>query len=109
MNFYKWLESKLPFDTIINHILPYTYELKPKRLLKDIRSFYEDYDIIENFYFFDYNDLSLLVDLLIFNKKSVYSKDNFYTIRKIRLLFGSMKPIQRTSFINRYVIPDDLE
>ena len=36
MNFYKWLESKLPFDTIINHILPYTYELKPKKLLKDI-------------------------------------------------------------------------
>jgi hypothetical protein len=106
MDVYKWLENKLPLDIVINRILPYTYEVKPPRLLRDIRSFYEDLHIIDNFYQFDYNDKVLLLDLLIFTKKSF--KDISDTIRIIRLLIASMTPTQRTSFINKYIIPYDL-
>lgn len=60
------LINTLPYDVIINHILPYTYEVKPKRHLTDIRSFYTDYRLLENTYMFDYNTSVLLYDLLKF-------------------------------------------
>ena len=33
--------EKLPFDIIINHIIPYTSNIQPKVLLEDIKNYYE--------------------------------------------------------------------
>uniref|UniRef100_A0A6C0EQ46 Uncharacterized protein n=1 Tax=viral metagenome TaxID=1070528 RepID=A0A6C0EQ46_9ZZZZ len=33
--------EKLPFDIIINHIIPYTYNIQAKLLLEDIKNYYE--------------------------------------------------------------------
>jgi len=125
--------TKIP-DDIINHIIPYTYNIQPKELLIDIKSFYNDYNIINNVYMFDYNNIILLRDLLFFTgiyeykklinifKKHIFFKNYFNTqicnyiinnielnikintVRKVRFLIGLMTPLQRTQFINLFII-----
>jgi len=45
----------IPNDIVINHIIPYTYQIQPSELLLDIVSFKKFFDLIDNFYSFDYN------------------------------------------------------
>jgi hypothetical protein len=130
------LINKLPDDVIINHILPYTYEPQPRKILNDIRSFSKDYSLIENIYMTQFNELILLYDLLRFLYPSYVIKNimenvlrrHFHlknkpceylinmlnvcfernleinTERKIKILWGLLKPIERTNFINKYII-----
>ena len=44
--------TKIPNDIIINHIIPFTYQVQSKILLKDIQSFYKDYEKVINYYSF---------------------------------------------------------
>jgi hypothetical protein len=60
------LISLLPEDVIINHIIPFTYLVQPRKLLVDIRSYVIDYSFLENIYTFEYNDEILLYDLVTF-------------------------------------------
>ena len=130
--------SKIPDDVIINHIIPYTYNIQPKEILMDIKSFYIDYNIINNVYIFDYNNVILLRDLLFFTeiyeykklinifKKHIFFKNylniqicnyiinnielniKINTDRKVRFLIGLMTPFQRTRFINKFILIDNL-
>jgi len=129
---------KIPDDIIINHIIPYTYNIQPKELLMDIKSFYIDYNIINNVYIFDYNNVILLRDLLFFTeiyeykklinifKKHIFFKNylntriynyiinnielniKINTVRKVRFLIGLMIPFQRTQFINKFILIDNI-
>jgi hypothetical protein len=56
----------LPEDVIINHIIPFTYSVQPRKLMVDIRSYVDDYAFLENIYTFEYNDEILLYDLVTF-------------------------------------------
>jgi hypothetical protein len=58
--------SIIPNDIIINHIIPFTYEIQSKKILRDIISFTKDYQIVMNYYSFDYNDYILCSDLIHF-------------------------------------------
>jgi len=58
--------SKLPLDVVMNHIIPFTYSTFPRRLLNDIKSYYKDFEILENIYHIEFNDTILLHDLLRF-------------------------------------------
>jgi len=62
----KELIDRVPYDVIINHILPYTYQPQRKKLLLDIKSFVADYSLIDNIYMTQYNGYVLLHDLLKF-------------------------------------------
>jgi hypothetical protein len=53
----------LPYYLVHRCIIPYTYELQPKHLLMDIRSFRVDYSLIENIYYTMYNSSILFTDL----------------------------------------------
>lgn len=115
----------LPTDIVINHIMPYLHKPQPPNLLSDIRSFYQDYNLVENYYAFEYNFDILLVDICIFFRRHYCYKDmdalkltdviinNFEVsrfeniTRKTRSLWGLMRPIQRTRFINEYVLIDE--
>lgn len=60
------LLHSLPDDVIINHIIPYTYMIKPYKNLYDIRNYYMDYEIVDNHYSFNYNNYILINDLVLF-------------------------------------------
>jgi hypothetical protein len=64
--------KKIPQEIINNFIIPYTYELKPQKLLLDILTFQEDYNIIKNLYAFSYNYSILLYDLVRFCNSNTY-------------------------------------
>jgi len=64
--------QRLPEDVIINHIIPYTYQVQPRRLLSDIRSFVNDYALVESIYMTQFNQHILLHDLLQFCRINVY-------------------------------------
>ena len=121
--------NKLPDELINNHIMPFTYNLKDKKHLIDIRSFVRDYNILENIYFTEYQSIILLNDLHLFlfdsnkyifarfNKMNgknnlevcyheiIFFKENTVnTERKIRLIWGLLTPIERTRFINNFII-----
>jgi predicted helicase len=76
---------KLPTEIITNYILPYTYGVKPKNLLLDIRTFRTDFNILMNLYAFSYNYRILLFDLLYFCNNSIYTHDS--VTLKLRDLF----------------------
>ena len=152
----------MPPDIVINHIMPYVYHPQPKKLLMDIRSFYQDYNLIENYYAFEHNYDILLTDLIRFlNIKAVLMVcelmipyyvnglfddelshsplENIFAffrrhycykdvsafiltdviinrfemtrfenvIRKTRFLCGLMRPLQRTRFINEFILYDE--
>ena len=137
-NLYKKLLSKLPTEIMINHILPYTYEKQSPKLLNDIKGFYNDLNIIENYYYFEQNSYVLLNDIkhfinipssyeiydILYNhhdykfirkcllkKHKTYFKiilkySNTEINRAIRKIIGLMTLIERTRFINKYIITD---
>ena len=71
-------------DIIREHILPYSYDTKPKKLLRDIRSIHTDYSIIDNYYLYEYNYDILLHDLVWFcnseEDPNLILVDNYITI-----------------------------
>jgi hypothetical protein len=116
--------------------MPYSYHTQSHKLLEDIRSFYNDYNMVENYYSYNYNNFVLLFDILQFLKSSHltcektlhlhyyyknrdmfqlyyitminYDENRFIdTTRKCRFLFGIMNPVQRTRFINDLIIEDE--
>jgi hypothetical protein len=106
---YNTLLKLLPNEIIINHIIPYTYQIQSKELVMDIITFQKDFNIIQNIFVFDYNYKILLNDLELFcseNKKINSSKhlnSNISIKRKTRLIWGSLTPNERNMFINNYI------
>jgi hypothetical protein len=93
---------KLPYDVIVNHIIPYTYEIQPIYLRLDIVSFRRDIELVKNIYGFHYNYLILLNDLILFHNDSNKTKE-FNPKRslesKIIFIWSRMTPQKRKHFI----------
>ena len=100
--------DKLPFDIIINNILPYTYQFQKKELLDDITNFYLVKRALLNS---DYNTNTVKHDLIYilsnyypnqyiyyrnFNRKLIY-----LSIKNFNVLLGLMKPEERNYFLER--------
>ena len=134
------LLQTLPYDIIINHIIPYTYMTKSHKHLNDIRSYTSDYNTIDNYYLFEYNYYILMNDFTLFcnnqrnliiginvyflniikrnfilqnkleNEVYSYIDKNFHNNvfknveRKIKLLWGLLRPKERSHFINEFII-----
>jgi hypothetical protein len=65
------LLRRIPDDVIINHIMPYAYNVQDKRHLYDIRNFYTDYKLIDVMFNYNNNNNNnnlkcVLMDLLRF-------------------------------------------
>ena len=95
--------QRIPYDVIVNHIIPYTYMPQSRELLCDIRSFKSDFDLVESVYFTQYNEFILLHDLIKFcnNKKyPVFEIDiKFESILRRHFIIAKMDEIVRTHYI----------
>lgn len=67
-------KCRIPYDVIRRHIIPYTYLPQSKELLRDIRNYKQDINLIESIYYTQYNEFILLTDLLLFHKYNYYMK-----------------------------------
>jgi hypothetical protein len=120
---------RLPLEIRLFCIIPFTYTLQSRELMRDVRSYRVDIDILDNVYSVQHNDLILLFDLKTFCGTlncydlwqrhfyySYFSIDNLYeqistfghsilnTSRKIRFLWGLLSPEERNEFINSYIL-----
>jgi len=72
----------LPFDVVVNHILPFAYKPQSKEILVDIRSYHSDCRFLENIYFIHFNPLILMNDLIR------YCNDDVAPIRYIQMKYA---------------------
>jgi hypothetical protein len=104
----------LPFDIIINHIIPYTYNIQQKILLEDIKNYYVikkklmnnmydtrliKYEILAIFYNNKETLLNILnryvINIVNINKIYDYSNNKIFSI-----LFGLFTKEERIKFLN---------
>lgn len=67
-------KTKIPKPVIYRHVIPYTYRVQCKELLRDIRTYKQDYQLINDIYFTQYNENILFIDLLIYCEYSLSDK-----------------------------------
>ena len=60
-------EYRIPYYVVHKHIIPYTYLPQSKTLLRDIRNYIQDINLIEGIYLTQYNEFILLSDLFLFH------------------------------------------
>lgn len=60
----------IPYYVAHKHIVPFTYLPQSKELLRDIRNYTQDINLIEDIYYTQYNEFILLTDLLLFHNYS---------------------------------------
>ena len=106
---------RLPRELVYFIIAPFTYSPKPNELMLDVRSFRTDFNIVDSVYSTQYTHKILLYDLLLFKYKKYPSDDiidqpvnGASVYRQCRLIWGQLTIVQRTRFINRFII-DEIE
>jgi len=113
--------ERLPFDIIINHIIPYTYNIQPKLLLEDINNYYKikkilmddkyDTNIIKrellSILYIKTKANNILSRLFQVNLKKYNYKiiDKYSQNTKFNILFGLFSKEERTRF-SEYIIKD---
>jgi len=97
------LFKRLNDDVIINHIIPYTYNIQPSELLFDIKNFYSELSIIENAYTFDYNHYILFYDLVNFCNQCVTLNYNLQKRFEIILRRNFNLSLKSYSYLNNLV------
>ena len=114
---------RLPFDIIINHIIPYTYNIQPKLLLEDITNYYEtktklmdykyDTNIIKHEIFAVFYDNKPLLNKILYRhfqiKFKKYDCDSIYNYSnntRFNILFGLFTKEERQTFFE-YILQDD--
>lgn len=87
---------KIPYDVLINNIIPYTYSIIPVNLMIDIYSYKKDLNMIKNIYAFDYNYIILFNDLMYYMN---YIIDENYVINGNDFIMPQYEKILRRNFM----------
>ena len=87
---------KIPYDIIINNIIPYTYKPISVELMMDIYSYKKDLDIIKNIYAFDYNYGILFHDLMYYINHII---DEYYAVNGNDFIMPQCEKILRRNFM----------
>ena len=87
---------RIPYYVVHKHIIPYTYLPQPKALLRDIRNYIQDINLIESVYLTQYNEFILLSDLFLFHGFNYTMSDistNLASLFKRHVVFQNKKHI----------------
>uniref|UniRef100_A0A6C0DM87 Uncharacterized protein n=1 Tax=viral metagenome TaxID=1070528 RepID=A0A6C0DM87_9ZZZZ len=103
---------RIPYDVIINNIIPYTYNPIPTELMIDIYSYKKDLNMIKNIYAFDFNYGILFHDLMyyinyIIDENYVVNGNHFIMpqcekILRRNLMISKMNKIKIVTFVNKH-------
>ena len=105
---------KIPIEVIINNIIPFTYNTKPKKHLDDIKSYYADKIVLESIFNIEYNTYILSYDLIwYFNKKEIpiyFLEERYRTILQRHFMLSTktkkelfeyvFRTLHRTIYVN---------
>uniref|UniRef100_A0A6C0D8T8 Uncharacterized protein n=1 Tax=viral metagenome TaxID=1070528 RepID=A0A6C0D8T8_9ZZZZ len=116
MNYIRYI-NQLPYDIIVNHIIPYTYKSQPIHLLEDIKN----YDLIKKelldskyntklikheilaVFYTDTNILKNVLERSFIFKQTLKTKNmnihSYTNDKKFAILFGLFRPIERQLFL----------
>ena len=104
---------KIPYDVLINNIIPYTYTIIPVNLMIDIYSYKKDLNMIKNIYAFDYNYIILFNDLMyymnyIIDENYVINGNDFIMPQYEKILsrnfmISKMNKIKIVTFVNKHL------
>jgi hypothetical protein len=116
MNYIRYI-NQLPYDIIVNHIIPYTYKSQPIHLLEDIKN----YDLIKKelldskyntklikheilaVFYTDTNILKNILERSFIFKQTLKTKNmnihSYTNDKKFAILFGLFRPIERQLFL----------
>jgi hypothetical protein len=88
---------RIPYYVVHKHIIPYTYLPQSKALLRDIRNYIQDINLIEDTYLTQYNEFILLSDLFLFHGFNYTMSDistNLASLFKRHIVFQNKKHIE---------------
>jgi hypothetical protein len=110
-NVIAYLHNRLPDELLINHIYPHLYEVQPKKLLVDIRSYVSDLELLLEVYNTEFNEVILFNDMVNFVTRrslSIQMMNTQYECilrRYFMLWYKSTKYIIR--YYANYLVKDD--
>lgn len=87
---------RIPYDVIINNIIPYTYNPIPVELMIDIYSYKKDLNMIKNIYTFDFNYGILFNDLMYYINHII---DHHYAVNGNDFIMPQCEKILRRNFM----------
>lgn len=104
---------RIPYDVIINNIIPYTYNPIPVELMIDIYSYKKDLNMIKNIYAFDFNygilfnDLMHYINYIIDENYAVNGNDFIMPqcekILRRNFMISKMNKIKIVTFVNKHL------
>jgi len=115
--------KRIPFDVIVNHIIPYTYNVQSNILLEDIKNYYTLKEILMNkkydtnmikheilaIFYDDKHKLSTILHRhfqMKFNKKDYNIIYNFSNNKRFNILFGLFTKEERVLF-SEHILQDN--
>jgi membrane-anchored glycerophosphoryl diester phosphodiesterase (GDPDase) len=110
---------KIPYDIIINNIIPYTYKPISVELMIDIYSYKKDLNMIKNIYAFDFNygilfnDLMHYINYIIDENYAVNGNDFIMPqcekILRRNFMISKMNKIKIVTFVNKHLYQQRFE
>jgi hypothetical protein len=115
--------NRIPFDVIINHIIPYTYNIQSNTLLEDIKNYYiiktklmnykYDTNIIKHDILAVFYDNKSLLNKILYRNFQIKFKNYDYNIiykysnnTRFNILFGLFTKEERQKFFE-YILQDN--
>lgn len=100
---------RIPYYVVHKHIIPYTYLPQSKTLLRDIRNYIQDINLIEDTYLTQYNEFILLSDLFLFHGFNYTMSDistELASLFKRHIVFQNKKHIELYPCLRSMNVPN---
>ena len=105
-----YLNKRLPDELLVNHIYPHLYQVQPKKLLVDIRSYVSDLELLSEVYNTEFNEVILFNDMVNFVTRrslSIQMMNTQYTLFGEDFYFNVETSTMQVNNISKYQFNQD--